>query len=157
MRQRKVYPPKPEVGQDHPYVRMKVPTKRRYAEVDQLMAPIVKRCWELGIGTKFCCQGDYHHLPLTINSTKDEVGEYFNHTAYIMFSSMVACRWFVHILQPERIIWKGFFNYEYDRSQIALQFNEQWCVWEQEFDVVRFPHSEIAGVSEALDNWKHPL
>lgn len=148
MRQRKVHPPNPKIGQEHPYVLMRLPGKRSYAQVDHLMVPIIQRCWALGIGTQFCCQGYEYSGLIRLNSPEAECVGYFNNAAYIMFSNSTSCGEFVSRCMTEHT---QRFSHEFQRGQITLQVNGQWGIWERDFDVVRFPRSEIKGVHAALD------
>lgn len=148
---RKIHPPNPKTFQDHPYVRMRIPGKRTYAHIDQMMEPIIQQCWGRGIHTMFCCQGDVGPLCTPENNPMDNELAVIA-TGYVKFKSERDAQEFMLLMSPERIVWKGALRHKYDPEgkYAAAQVNGLWWIWEEDCDVVRFPHIAIPTIVSVL-------
>jgi len=134
---------------------MRIPGKRLYAHVDHEMETIIQRCWELGLITEFCCQGDHSpYLPTPDSEDLEKNWEAHCSTAYIKFKGEKDLQEFMRRMSPERIVWKGALRHKYDPkgSHAAVQVNGLWWCWEEDHCVVRFPHISIPTVRETLQS-----
>src|SRR5258708_9896347 len=66
-----------------------------YVEIDARIAPLIRRCWALGLRTLFCCEG-------TPFSTLPETEAPQIHLAYIAFGSVTDARRFVRLTGLEK-------------------------------------------------------
>lgn len=90
------------------------------ARIDKKMRPLMEACWDAGLRTVFCCEGD--------EGAKDRL-------AYIVFGSMLECAFFVAFAGPTQ--WNMAPKWtRASRDDAAFG-------WRIEGETVRFPTEDI--------------
>jgi ribosomal protein S27AE len=121
---------------EHKTVPLTLPPAMRptRAEIDERMAPLIRRLWQLGYVTTYCCQGDMD---------EDSAA----HEAYIVFRSRIEAALFVALAGP--MAWDRKTHGLRDRERPSGRDRWTWD-WRLERDTVRFPSRDIGRALAAL-------
>jgi hypothetical protein len=129
----------------HPTRRQRLPKRLRptTADIDTQMVPLIKRLWQLGYTTLYCCQGN--------PEAEDWSG---TAQAYIKFGSLIEATLFAALAGP--LAWDDKTHRK--RHDERPTGTERWrWDWRLEGDTVRFPARDVGRATASFQKRGHPL
>lgn len=127
------------------------------AEIDEALAPLIRRCWQLGLRTVHSCEGDLadDRRSTTTGETPARVSRRLS-AAYITFRTPLEALVFLGLAGPAS--WPHKWVQERDRE---ARRHPNWWNWDWSLDslgskTVRFPREDVPRATRAVQaaTWK---